>query len=79
MARAAPVAAATGIMEPIGALLGIGLSNGLAITYPIGLGLAAGSMIFVVSHEVNLRVMQGGYLEWQRKGGMDAASKSTSP
>ena len=27
----------------------------------------------------NLRVMQGGYLEWQRKGGMDAARKSTRP
>ncbi len=50
--RAVLVAAATGFMEPIGALLGIGLSSGLAITYPVGLGLAAGSMIFVVSHEV---------------------------
>lgn len=46
------IAAATGFMEPLGALLGVGLSSGLAITYPIGLGLAAGAMIFVVSHEV---------------------------
>lgn len=50
--RAVLIAAATGLMEPLGALLGIGLSSGLAITYPIGLGLAAGAMIFVVSHEV---------------------------
>ncbi len=50
--RAVLIAAATGFMEPIGALLGVGLSSGLAIAYPIGLGLAAGSMIFVVSHEV---------------------------
>jgi ZIP family zinc transporter len=50
--RAVLVAAATGLMEPIGALLGVGLSSGFAITYPIGLGLAAGAMIFVVSHEV---------------------------
>lgn len=50
--RAVLIAAATGLMEPIGALLGVGLSSGLAITYPIGLGLAAGAMIFVVSHEV---------------------------
>lgn len=50
--RAVLVAAATGLMEPIGALLGIGLSSGLALAYPIGLGLAAGAMIFVVSHEV---------------------------
>ena len=34
------------------ALLGVGLSSGLALAYPIGLGLAAGAMIFVVSHEV---------------------------
>ena len=51
-ARAVLIAAATGFMEPLGALLGVGLSSGLAITYPIGLGLAAGAMIFVVSHEV---------------------------
>ncbi|HEX2531734.1 MAG TPA: ZIP family metal transporter [Burkholderiaceae bacterium] len=46
------IAAATGLLEPIGALLGVGLSSGLAVAYPIGLGLAAGAMIFVVSHEV---------------------------
>lgn len=50
--RATAIAAATGAVEPIGALLGVGLTSGLAIAYPIGLGLAAGSMIFVVSHEV---------------------------
>ncbi len=50
--RAALLAAASGVMEPIGAILGIGLSSGFAIAYPIGLGLAAGAMIFVVSHEV---------------------------
>ena len=46
------VAIASGLLEPVGALLGVGLSSGLAIAYPIGLGLAAGAMIFVVSHEV---------------------------
>lgn len=50
--RAVRVAIASGVMEPIGALLGIGLASGLALAYPIGLGLAAGAMIFVVSHEV---------------------------
>jgi ZIP family zinc transporter len=50
--RAALLAAASGLMEPIGALIGVGLSSGIAIAYPIGLGLAAGAMIFVVSHEV---------------------------
>jgi ZIP family zinc transporter len=46
------VAIATGLLEPLGALLGVGLSSGMAMAYPIGLGLAAGAMIFVVSHEV---------------------------
>ena len=46
------IAIASGLLEPLGALLGVGLSSGFALTYPIGLGLAAGAMIFVVSHEV---------------------------
>lgn len=46
------VAALSGILEPLGALLGVGLSSGMAVAYPIGLGLAAGAMLFVVSHEV---------------------------
>lgn len=50
--RAVLLAGATGLMEPVGALLGVGLGSGLALAYPIGLGLAAGAMIFVVSHEV---------------------------
>ncbi|MFD2111330.1 ZIP family metal transporter [Thiorhodococcus fuscus] len=50
--RAVLLAAATGLMEPLGALLGVGLTSGLALAYPVGLGLAAGAMIFVVSHEV---------------------------
>jgi zinc transporter, ZIP family len=50
--RAVGVAALSGVMEPVGALLGVGLASGLALAYPIGLGLAAGAMIFVVSHEV---------------------------
>ncbi len=50
--RAFLIAAATGLMEPLGALLGAGVTSGIALAYPIGLGLAAGAMIFVVSHEV---------------------------
>jgi ZIP family zinc transporter len=46
------VAGASGLLEPLGALLGVGLASGLAVAYPVGLGLAAGAMIFVVSHEV---------------------------
>jgi len=50
--KAMLVAVGSGLMEPIGALIGLGISSGFAIAYPISLGLAAGAMIFVVSHEV---------------------------
>lgn len=46
------IAAASGLLEPVGALIGVSLSTGSAWSYPLGLGLAAGAMIFVVSHEV---------------------------
>ncbi|AZR93843.1 hypothetical protein BBB39_08735 [Bordetella trematum] len=50
--RAVLVAIASGLMEPLGALIGVGMASGYALAYPISMGLAAGAMIFVVSHEV---------------------------
>ena len=50
--RAVGIAALGGLLEPIGALIGISLAGSSALAYPIGLGLAAGAMLFVVSHEV---------------------------
>nr|WP_259699418.1 ZIP family metal transporter [Pseudomonas fluorescens] len=50
--RAALIAIGSGLMEPLGAVVGLGVSSGFALGYPIALGLAAGAMIFVVSHEV---------------------------
>lgn len=50
--KAVGIAALTGLVEPVGAIFGILLSSGLPISYPLGLGIAAGAMIFVVSHEV---------------------------
>lgn len=52
MLTAVLVAMASGLMEPLGALVGLGIASGFAIAYPVSLGLAAGAMIFVVSHEV---------------------------
>ena len=46
------MAGASGLMEPLGSLFGAGIAGGLALACPVGLGLAAGAMIFVVSHEV---------------------------
>jgi ZIP family zinc transporter len=50
--KAALIAVGSGLMEPLGALIGLGVSMSFALGYPIALGLAAGAMIFVVSHEV---------------------------
>jgi ZIP family zinc transporter len=50
--RAALIAIGSGLMEPLGSVVGLGVSSGFALGYPIALGLAAGAMIFVVSHEV---------------------------
>ena len=55
------IAAATGVIEPLGAALGVGLASALPIVYPTGLGLAAGAMIFVVSHEVIPETHRNGY------------------
>lgn len=41
-----------GLLEPLGALIGVSLIGGSVLAYPIGLGLAAGAMLFVISHEV---------------------------
>lgn len=46
------IAAASGLLEPIGAIIGVTLTGGSIWSYPLGLGLAGGAMIFVVSHEV---------------------------
>ncbi|WP_224791430.1 ZIP family metal transporter [Pseudomonas fluorescens] len=50
--RAALIAVGSGLMEPMGAVFGLGISTSFALGYPVALGLAAGAMIFVVSHEV---------------------------
>ncbi|MBD8493899.1 ZIP family metal transporter [Pseudomonas syringae] len=50
--KAMLIAVGSGMMEPLGAVVGLGISSGFAIAYPLSLGLAAGAMLFVVSHEV---------------------------
>jgi ZIP family zinc transporter len=50
--RAWGVAALTGLAEPLGALLGVVVLGSAPVFYPLGLALAAGAMIFVVSHEI---------------------------
>ena len=49
---AALMGALSGLAEPIGAIIGNVLTTGFALLYPLGLGFAAGAMIWVVSHEI---------------------------
>lgn len=51
-ALAVLIAVLSGLLEPLGAILGVAVSSGAPLAYPVGLGLAAGAMLFVVSHEV---------------------------
>ena len=47
-----PIAAATGLAEPIGAVAASAVTGVSPALYPFGLALAAGAMLFVVSHEI---------------------------
>jgi ZIP family zinc transporter len=46
------IAALTGLLEPVGGLLGAGIVGVSEAMLPWGLGFAAGAMLFVVSHEI---------------------------
>ncbi len=48
----AAVGAATGLLEPVGGILGAVMVSTSVALLPWGLGLAAGAMLFVVSHEI---------------------------
>jgi ZIP family zinc transporter len=46
------IAALTGALEPLGAIVGVSIASGVPLAYPIAMGVSAGAMLFVVSHEV---------------------------
>ncbi|MFC0159229.1 MULTISPECIES: ZIP family metal transporter [Mameliella] len=50
--RAWGIAALTGMVEPIGGLLGAGIITLSAPLLPWGLAFAAGAMLYVISHEI---------------------------
>ncbi|HEV7802552.1 MAG TPA: ZIP family metal transporter [Burkholderiales bacterium] len=50
--QAALIALATGLVEPLGGLLGAGAIAVSGTLLPWGLGFAAGAMLFVISHEI---------------------------
>jgi zinc transporter, ZIP family len=50
--RAFSIALLTGLVEPIGGLLGVGLVQVAKPVLPFALAFAAGAMLFVISHEI---------------------------
>lgn len=50
--KAVWVAVATGLVEPVGGFIGIGAVAVSDPVLPIGLALAGGAMLFVISHEI---------------------------
>lgn len=50
--HAAIVGVLSGLPEPVGALAGAALVSSLPFLLPTGLGVAAGAMLFVISHEI---------------------------
>ncbi len=59
--RAWGVAALTGLAEPLGAILGLWVLGSVPVFYPLGLALAAGAMLFVVSHEIIPETHRSGF------------------
>jgi len=59
--KAVLIAAATGLAEPLGAVLASAVTGFTPVLYPFGLALAAGAMLFVVSHEILPETHRGGH------------------
>ncbi|MDX1782162.1 MAG: ZIP family metal transporter, partial [Thalassovita sp.] len=46
------IALATGLIEPVGGVIGVSLVHLSAYVLPLGLSFAAGAMIYIISHEI---------------------------
>ena len=51
-ARAVGIAALTGLVEPLGGLIGAAAVTLTAVVLPFGLTFAAGAMLYIISHEI---------------------------
>ncbi len=59
--RAWAVAALSGLAEPFGAIVGLAVLGSLPAFYPVGLAVAAGAMLFVISHEIIPETHRNGF------------------
>lgn len=46
------IALATGLVEPVGGLLGVAMIHTSVYVLPVGLTFAAGTMLYIISHEI---------------------------
>ncbi|WBX89134.1 ZIP family metal transporter [Achromobacter mucicolens] len=65
---ATAIGMATGLVEPVGAVIGAALIGVSAQLLPWGLGFAAGAMLFVVSHEIIPESHRKGHEAWATCG-----------
>jgi ZIP family zinc transporter len=66
--RSVAVAAATGLVEPIGGMIGAGAVSVAAPVLPMGLAFAAGAMLFVISNEIIPETNRKGYAGYATGG-----------
>lgn len=59
---------ASGLIEPVGAVLGAAIISYSASLLPWGLGFAAGAMLFVISHEIIPESHRKGHEAWATGG-----------
>lgn len=59
---------ASGLVEPVGAVLGAAVVSHSAVLLPWGLGFAAGAMLFVISHEIIPESHRKGHEAWATGG-----------
>ena len=59
---------ASGLVEPLGAVLGVAVVSASASLLPWGLGFAAGAMLFVISHEIIPESHRKGHEAWATGG-----------
>lgn len=69
-ARAAGLALMTGLVEPVGGLLGVSVVSISTFLLPYGLAFAAGAMVYVVSSEMIPESHSGGYERFATVGVM---------
>lgn len=66
--KALAIGAASGLIEPVGAVLGAWVVSEWPLLLPWALGFAAGAMLFVVSHEIIPESHRKGHERWATQG-----------